>query len=402
VAWRLAGPIAALLSALLYALWLVPFEGEHLWYDLALAPFYLSAVLLCLHFSRSQASVRQTATLGLLIGFAMLVKQPALLVLIGGLPFISVHAAGHRLHSVLLYLVAGLLPTLVAMLLFFGSGSLADYVYWAGTYNFTSTYTIEGASPVPATEWPPLLALFTVIPALALTAFQLRVRWRTSWPQLLFVGSILLAATFSIWPRYARFHLAAALPLLAVLGGVAVWNLASRRPNWRGVGIVPWAGAALLILFLLRVTGPQGLRTLRDIWQNPAAPLPYSTTAGPLRDWIQANTQPDQPILVYDLDSTLYRVVGRFPPRPWSPLYPWILEGDSTAEQWFAGIEAVKPTIALVTPDFVAGRHLPLPDGGQSEAFLRANYTAGPHFTVQKYRDSPMQEIVALQLSGSR
>ncbi|HST04813.1 MAG TPA: glycosyltransferase family 39 protein [Chloroflexia bacterium] len=402
VAWRIAGPIAALLSVLLYSLWLVPFEGEHLWYDLALAPFYLAAILIGLRFWRSQASDRQTVTLGLVIGCAMLVKQPALLVLIGGLPLIAVDAAGHRLRTVLLYLVAGVLPTLVAMLLFYASGSLGDYIYWASTYNLTSPYTLEGASPVPATEWPSLLAVFAVVPAAVLSMFQLRTKWPSSWPQLLFVGSVLLAATFSIWPRYARFHLAAALPLLAVLGGMAVWNLASRRPNWRGVGVVPWAGAALLVLFLLRVTGPQGVRSLRDIWQSPAAPLPYSTTAGPLREWIQANTPSDQPILVYDLDSTLYRVVDRLPPRPWSPLYPWILEGDSTADQWLAGIEAAKPAIALVTPEFVAGRHLPLPDGGRSEAFLRANYTAGPHFTVQKYQNSPTQEIVALQLLGPR
>jgi len=93
-------------------------------------------------------------------------------------------------------------------------------------------------------------------------------------------------------------------------------------------------------------------------------------------------------------------LVDREPPRPWSPLYPGILEGDSTDAQWLAGIEQTRPRVALVTPEFVAGRHLPLPDNGLSEDFLRTHYKEAARFTVQKYPDSGPQQIVALLLSA--
>lgn len=400
-AWRTAGPVAGLLAAGLYTLWIIQFEGEHLWYDMGLAPFYLAAYLLGWGMVNTPVSDWRPIALGLLMGSAVLLKQQAVLALIGGLVLTLTPGRSMRsMRSKALYVGAAGLPIVISLLPFLGAGALGDYVYWVTAYNMTSSYAQEGASPVPASEWPALLALFAIVPALALSALGFRERWRSSWRFVLFAGCLLLAATVSIWPRYARFHLAAALPLLAVLGGAALWNLARRFPGLRTWALVPWAGATLLMLFALRVTGPPGVRMLDAVWLAQPAPLPYSTTAGPLRAYVQAATPADQPVLVYDLDATLYRVVERRPPKPWSPLFPWILEGDSTTEQWIAGIETERPRIALVTPEFVAGRHLPLPDNGRSEAFLRANYVPGPHFMVQKYPGSGQQEIVALQLSG--
>ena len=156
-------------------------------------------------------------------------------------------------------------------------------------------------------------------------------------------------------------------------------------PGFRTRRLLPWAGGLLLILIAVRLTGPSGVRAISAVWQSEPSTLPYSSTIEPLRHWIQSNITANRPILVYDLDSTLYRVLERMPPKPWSPFFPWILEGNSTADQWVEGIETARPPIALVTPEFVAGRHLPIPDGGRSEAFLRANYVAGPTFRVQKY-----------------
>ena len=161
-----------------------------------------------------------------------------------------------------------------------------------------------------------------------------------------------------------------------------------------------WTGGAVLVLVSIRLTGPSGVRALNAVWQSAPATLPYSSTISPLRDWVQSQTPADKAILVYDLDSTLYRVLERQPPKPWSPFFPWIMQGDSTAQQWAEGIETARPGIALVTPEFVAGRHLPIPDGGRSEAYLRANYVAGPVFTVEKYAGSGEQKIVALELAG--
>ncbi|HMA35942.1 MAG TPA: hypothetical protein VKY74_15875 [Chloroflexia bacterium] len=400
-AWRTHGPIAALLATGVYALWLLPFGGAHLWYDLALGPFYLGAYILGLVLLRDPAPGWRPLALGLLLGTAALVKQQAALALLAGLVLVGPRPD----RRLALYLGGAALPLLISLVAFGGAGALDAYLYWAGTYNLTSSYAQEGAAAVPAAEWPALLALYAPVLALALGTLGRGAPPPGGAPRpsvqrfVFFAGGLLLAATLPIWPRYARFHLAAALPLLAVVGGVAAWDLARHFPGVRSRALVPWAGGVLVLALALRLAGPPGGRALVAIWQAPAAPLPYSTTAGPLLAWVQGATSGDDPILVFDLDSTLYRVLARRPPRPWAPLFPWILEGASTAAQWSAGITTARPRLALVTPEFVAGRHLALGDGGRVEAWLRAQYVVGPHFTVQKYPDSGPQEIVGLRLT---
>ncbi len=395
-AWRTSSPAAALFAVGLYALWILPFDGAHVWYDLGLAPFYLAAFLVAWDMLAKPAENWRPVALGLLLGLAFLLKQQAAVALLGGLAVVPLH----QRRSVALYVGAASLPVLISVLVFSITGAVGDYFYWVVTYNLTPTY-VQGASAlVPPADWPLILALLAPVPALAAGLSPMKSIWRRRLGFIIFSGGLLFAAIIPIWPRYARFHLAGALPLLALFGGIAIWNLLVHFPGFRSRAVLPWAGGVLLILLSLRLTGPSGLRTLAGVWRVQPAPLPYSSTIAPLRNWVQSNTPPDRPILVYDLDSTLYRVLERQPPKPWSPFFPWIMEGDSTAAQWVAGIETARPRIALVTPEFVAGRHLPIPDGGRSEEFLRANYVAGPVFTVEKYPGSGQQQIVALQLAG--
>ena len=395
-AWRISGPAAALISVGLYTLWILPFDGAHVWYDLGLAPFYLAAFLLGWDMLNKPSENWRPVALGLILGLAFLLKQQAAVALLGGIAVLLLH--GRR--AVAVYLGAASLPVIVSLLAFSFAGALGDYFYWVVTYNLTPTYIQGASSLIPSADWPVLLAVFAPGLALAASPGAVQSMWRTRRGFIVFSAGLLLAAIIPIWPRYARFHLAGALPLLALFGGIAIWNLLVRFPGFRSRALLPWAAGVLLILFSLRLTGPSGLRTLVGVWQAQPAPLPYSTTIAPLRNWVQSNTPADRPILVYDLDSTLYRVLERQPPKPWSPFFPWIMEGDSTAAQWVAGIETARPHIALVTPEFVAGRHLPIPDGGRSEDFLRANYVAGPVFTVEKYPGSGQQQIVGLQLTG--
>ncbi|MEP6776795.1 MAG: hypothetical protein ABJA50_14465, partial [Chloroflexota bacterium] len=394
-AWRLAGPVAALLAVGLHVLWILPFDGAHVWYDLGLAPFYLVALLLGWEMLRRPGTNLLPVALGLLLGLAFLLKQQAAVGLVGALAIMPFR----RPRALILYLGAASLPVVISVLVFSFAGALGDYVYWVVTYNLSPTYVQGASAPIPAADWPFLLALFAPVLALAVSLVSFRNLWHTRRGFLFFAGALLIAATLPVWPRYARFHLAGALPLLALFGGIAASNLILRFPGWRTRALLLWIAGLLLILFSLRLTGPSGVRMLSAVWQAQPVPLPYSATVGPLHSWVQSNTPADQPILVYDLDSTLYRVLERQPPKPWSPFFPWIMQGDSTADQWVAGIETAHPRLALVTPEFVAGRHLPLPDGGRSEQFLRSNYLAGPIFTVEKYPGSGQQKIVVLQLS---
>ena len=308
-------------------------------------------------------------------------------------------------RTALIYLGAAAMPLLGSLLVFGAAGGLSDYVYWAGIYNLTSTYTQEGVGPVPTGEWPLLVALYAPVAAFCLAV--LPRSWNAVRPglaSLLFAGGLLGAATLAAWPRYDRLHLTATVPLLAVALGVAAPPLFARIRRLvtrRAAGLrSPVGGAWAVMLVVLAVAllygGREGFRWWRAVWREAPKPLPFSTTTAPLRTWVAQEVPATAPILVYDVDPALYRVVERLPPRPWTPLFPWILRGDTAEAQWIAGIQAAPPRLALVTTEFVAGRRLPLPGLAAVETILRGQYVAGPHFKVQKYPESSMQEIVGL------
>jgi hypothetical protein len=393
LAARLRGPGAAVGAAGLYALWLFTLGDAHLWYDLALGPCYLGAALLA--GGAAPWAGRRAVALGLLLGAAALIKQQAALPLLAGLALVPGPTV--RLRGA--YLAAAAALPLASLLVFAGLGALPDYLYWAGLYNLTSTYAVTGAAPVPPAEWPWLALLYAPAGAAALLWLARRLQGHAaSVRRSLFGAALLIAASAPAWPRYARFHLAAALPLLAVAAAVAVIDLARLARGLNRRAAAPWLLAAALLLIALPAGALTGLRAGRDFWRAGRAPLPYSGSIAPLQAWIAATTRPDEPILVYDLDPTLYRALDRAPPRPWTPLFPWIMEGDDTTEAWLAGLTAARPRVALVTPEFVAGRRLPLPDNGRADAFLRANYEPGPRFKVQKYAAAGTTEVVALRL----
>ena len=390
VAWRTAGPFAAMVAMSVYAVWTIRFDGAHLWYDFALAPFYLVAYWLCWRTADEPLTRWRCVALGGLLGTAVLVKQHAVVALLGGLVLMGTPRAAAA------YACGAFVPLILSAVAFLRLGALGDDVYWAGTFNVTSRYVETGGLGVPKSDWPLLLALLSPLLVLALGA-GVRRREERRFPRFpLFAASLIVAAILPIWPRYARFHLAAALPLMSIVTGLAARNLATRLRDWREHHRLRWTAGFFLILGAVALTVPFRGRSLFAVWRTASAPLPYSTTASPLRAWVQSITTPGEPIFIYDLDPTLYRVVEREPPRPWSPLFPWILEGDSTATEWADGVEAAHPRVALVTREFVAGRHLPIPDHGRTESYVRAHYAAGPHFSVQKYPGGSSQEIVAL------
>ena len=276
-AWRTAGPLAALFATGLYALWVLPFDGAHLWYDLGLAPFYLGAYLLAWGVHSGPLSDRRLLALGLLMGCAILLKQQAIIAAIGVLALIPFRS----LRSVLLYVAAVAVPLIISLAAFLGAGALSDYLYWVGAYNLTSDYITSGSSAIPATDWPALLALFACLPAFVLSSLTFRDRWRAFARFAFFTGGLLLAATIAIWPRYARFHLAASLPVLALLGGVATWNILRRFPGFRTLDAPP----------LDRGSGPHAIFSANDRAIRGACPhcgLANPTCPSPL----QHNSRP--------------------------------------------------------------------------------------------------------------
>ncbi|MGI8586547.1 MAG: hypothetical protein ACR2M0_02525 [Chloroflexia bacterium] len=412
LAARLAGRLAGLGAALLTATWGLPFDSLHLWYDGALAPIYLGVgCLAAAHLSSTRVGeiasgrgrgLRTALVIGLLLGLGVLIKQHAA----GAVPFVGAGMAFSERGSwqrVGAYAVGVVSPAAVAAALLWFQGAAGEAWYWAVVYNLTGNYPAAAGLPMPASEWGLAAALF--LPAVALLLIGGRYAWRDAAGGRLLVaralvaGGLLLAATLPAWPRYGRYHLQAAVPLLAVAAAVAAVQIAAvwHEGGLRGRLV---AGAGLLLLSVYAVTGAdQSAKALGYVSLSEAPSAPYAATLPGLRACVDAHAPPGTPIFLYGLDAMLYRVLEREPTRPWAPQLPWIMAAGDTQARWWAGMEAARPPVALVSGSGWDSSPGPSMDSGEGR--LRYHYRAVGRFAVAVYPGAPPYDVVCLVRSES-
>ena len=380
----LAGGWAGVAAVGLGALWLHVLEASHLWFDGALAPIYLLSVELGVRVIRSPFAVRLSFLMGLVLGMGVLVKQHAgLAAIVVGvwLLWLDKEAWVRRLAA--FGLGVGL-PVLAAGAWLWSQGVLGDAWYWTVWYNLEGGYARGAVLAPSAGEWVTLGALYACVVAFAVASWLRVVQMRVS----LLLLSLVIAASIPAWPRYGRFHLAAAVPLVAVAGGVACVGLWRRAREGHRLAL-PLVGTALV--------GVSGLAGAAGVWQvwfdygqlgTPQAP--YAESIAPLRTWVDAQAPAGDPIFVYGLDPLLYRVLEREPPKPFVPQLPWILAArDSEAELW-RGVERVDPRVALAAAEWWEGA----PRSGIWPGMAR--YREGARFSLVSYRGARPIEVVGL------
>ena len=237
---RLCGAWAGLVALAGAALWAIGANAAHLWYDGALAPVYLGALLLLMARDkpaapggkgvRAPTEIQRALALGCLLAAGLLLKQHALIALPGIMLAIGFGRSGRR--SRLVAFATGLLVPLVLVALYFTwQGAGAPAAYWVVAYSIAGNYAGAAGLPPPSGEtwwlvpaFAPAIAILLVV--VASGAGKLAVRHA----RLLAAGpGLLLAATLPVWPRYGRFHLEAAIPLLAVGAGATAVVLSKVR-----------------------------------------------------------------------------------------------------------------------------------------------------------------------------
>jgi hypothetical protein len=408
VATRLAGPLAGLAAVALAAIQANVFEGNHLWYDGVLGPVYLGVLLLLARApaasgtsgphppaARVPVVIRaygSEVVLGLLLGAGLLIKQQAVL----AVPFVALalwHGAraGRRVGA---FVSALALPLVVAGLIYAIQGAFAAAWYWVVAYSLTGNYVTTAALPAAPSETPVLAVLYA--PALALllagigtispirrAAFLIP---HSPFPIPLAGLGLLIAATAPAWPRYGRFHFQAAVPLLAVAGGVALVGLIGQiRQPGRSGRLVAGLGLGLLGVSTLAALASaiQGVALNLRLGPVVAAYTAADSGLAPLRAWVDAHAPPAAPIIVYHVDNLIYRALDREPLRLWAPQYPWILQADDTDARWWAGVAQARPLVAVVS----AGGWDTSPVAGPAtgEGRLRYDYHEAQRFQLRIY-----------------
>ncbi|MEP6776403.1 MAG: hypothetical protein ABJA50_12480 [Chloroflexota bacterium] len=409
VARRLCGAWGALVTLTGAALWAIGANASHLWYDGALAPIYLVVLLLLVAPDQSPrgtrdrvsatAEVPRALALGVLLAAALLLKQHALVAVPGVILALAWdrHGRGRRVAAFALGL---LVPLTLAGVYFILHGASQAAAYWVIAYSIARNYvSAAGMAPAGDTWWP----IIAVAPALALGVAGIARGVRHVYGKYfrLWVAGpgLLLAATLPIWPRYGRFHLQAAIPLLAVAAAASAVLLRDtlRQRRWQTRFLSVLAGLLLAVYF---ITGASEASTsFRIQTQLPPVAAPYAGTVPPLVNWVGAHTLPDAPIVLYGVDALLYRVLEHPPPRPWVPQLAWILAAGDTEARWWLAMAWERPSIALVAASWWDSGASASDDPGPG--WLRANYHADVRFALSVYPGAPSVSVVGLVLNSS-
>lgn len=408
VARRLCGAWGALIALIGAALWAIGANAAHLWYDGALAPVYLGIVFLLVgphnfparngDLPRAAAQIRLALVLGGLLAVAMVLKQHAVLALPGVLLALAWNRPG-RGRRITAFACGVLLPVAIVALYLVSQGAGGTAAYWTIAYSLEGNYAAAASLTPPPGETMWLLAAFSPLVAMALVGTVRGARNAAlRHYRLLIAGpGLLLAAILPVWPRYGRFHLQAAIPLLSLAAGVTAVILFHelRHRGWRARPISAAATLLLAAYFLVGVS--EGITSFRIQSQLPPVSAPYASTLPPLADWVDRHTAHGAPIVLYGVDELVYRVLAHPPPKPWVPQLAWILTAQGAGARWWDGVVRARPLVALVAASWWDSG--PPPSNEPGPGWLRANYHADSRFMLIPYPGAASVSVVALLLN---
>ena len=328
VGWRKIGWLAGLWAASFFVLWSPTFGFGKLWYESLLAPLYL-LLLLLVEAPAAPRSRGRSFLLGLLCGVAILVKQHAAVVTLALLVWSAF--AGWSYHRSLPKMLcqAGLmslgacLPVAAYVVYHHAqAGTLEGLFFWTITYNLTGDYESLAALPPTTALIARFAASCLLLPAAVCSLVDAIRQGDRTWPWQGWALVLLAVASVTIYPRFAAFHLQAALPALAVVSSLGLtWLWRVRRRGWllaKGIAVVIsvfWLIFAVPDYKPVADVGPQ-----QTIWE-------YSDLV-PLAQEIRQHVGPDGCAYLFPDDEAtadLYYLMGCSPPDFWVFHYPWYM-----------------------------------------------------------------------------
>lgn len=351
------GPVAGLAAAVLYAGW-----GP----TLMDRPFYLEVpmgvcavlALAVWHQASSGAVWWRPLLAGIFCGAAILIKQQgvavaAVFVIWRGLAALAARDTRRLPADLGLFALGLAVPLGLTGLVLSLQGRLDAMLYWTWAYNLDNPFETRTLLDIGLRENLFLLGWLALVPLYALFVIPQRASWQSQ--GILMLG-LLVALLTPIYPRYNRFHLSAAVPVVALIGAGALWH-------------------ALAFLGQPPTEGDAGSRALRPVLQTYlAAAIGLLALAFALPTYYRVRLGPEigeyEPLLpvvaamqnVYDigpgsrvwlatsLDPTDNLIaLGRYYPAPiWVQTYPWFQDVPGMPERVVATLDAQTAPYAVV------------------------------------------------------
>lgn len=340
---RLWSDRAGLVGAALLAIW-GPVFMDHLMYFEVIMGLMLLFALMVWH--KPSGEWWRPWVAGIFVGLAVLVKQHALAVV--GIFIVwrlLVRGVSFPLKDNGLFLLGvGVVLALGALALVF-KDHLQDALFWAWSFNW-GPYLRESSRLPDASTVLLLLAWLSVVGIYAWTAIRSR---RVGTPELLMLG-LIPALLLPAFPRFGRFHLGAAVPIVALVGAGASPAMFTRPGKLRNKAslllsrLVVWGE---ILLHVVALALPTYYRVKLGPLVDEYAPLV------PVADALTADygLRPGERLWnATEVDPTfnLYAIGGFLPPRVWVPVYPWFQSVPGVTERVRTAVAGDPPPVAVV------------------------------------------------------
>jgi hypothetical protein len=355
-----------LVGAALYALWGPVIMDHPMYFEV---PIGLLTVVAVAFWHRADATWWEPVLAGFFVGLAVLFKQHALAVIVVfGVWRLLGPDRRVALSHLVGFVLAAALPLGAVLLGLATQGRLQDALFWLWTFNLGAYSTVSTIQLPPAREMILVVAWLALVPFYALHIVPLRQRWHHE--GILLLGLIPALST-PVFPRYGRFHLSAAVPIVALVGaGALAYLFRDERGQiaWgrRIGGLVGIGAAGLLIMALL-------LPTYYRVKLGPK--IGEFEALVPIGEWVAGETGagPGTRVwMVVEIDPTdnFYVVSGYLPPTLLAQTYAWYYAAPGLTERMLVALDSEPPVYAVMIEKW----RTTVPQ--ELLAYLEAHYTS--------------------------
>src|SRR5258708_450959 len=277
-------------------------DGNMVWPDLFIVPFLLLTFLLLLK--------KKYLMSGIAIGLAILTKQTGILFLgFVGLSIVLFERKWNCVWRFVLGVGIIIVPFLVSLI---SQNSFSEFINWAIIYPSRYWTKFPGYVQLNPTlrENLDLLILF-----LPLCALVLKVKKKMFYDKnFLILFGFLICGIVGVYPRFSFFHFQPALPFLVIIYIYLIKDFPKKYLYT--LFLIP----LFIVLINFRSLQFGGSR----FWSESDLDLGRK---------IQAETNPNEPVYLLGLDSSMYAFSNRLPNKPWLDNFGWYLEIPGVQEE---------------------------------------------------------------------
>ncbi len=306
----------ALLSSIIYVLLGFSLGGNGLWFELALTPLVLTAMILV--FLDSQERKRLFIA-GILLALAVSIKQNAVLFYF---PVLYLLIWRRNYKGVVSLLSAGILVFIFYLIKIYSSGNIVEFFQWSIVLPIQYS-SQHGFIALPALRQY-LLILIPAATLLGVKDLILKLQEKIFWT-LVFLISISFA-----FPRFEDFH----LQVLVVFSSIFAIML-------------PRKILALFLIIVLILFARSGVK----LFNKPDRFLDNETIA------LSEKMRSYNSVYLLNGPDLAYFLAEKVPPKPWAINFPWYFENFNFEDKFIEGLMEEKTQYIFIGDGMGGGEY---------------------------------------------